>query len=470
MKKLAYCLVAFVLLFLFMVATNSQAINARCHDDHGQVSWQYMGSTVSTYDPNMKHYMWETTRPPYGPWDKIALHRYVRQPDQWDDDPYAPAPDRRKVFFVNPGTWDRGYQSEMNPTTSQFWYFAGQGYDFYSISFRTEYIPNFAQDQFATFGLANVLAATSGWTYGVFREDIKACVEFAKQISRAKQIFMGGVSRGGTHMFIYASKYPQDLKGLVSFDAGGAYVKVDPSNQETQAAFNAAVAALGSTPLSPYLSEVDHYDLNQYAGAVPYATGMPGTTLSGTPETPLPALNSLNPPIPSFAPADKNRMTYVSDLRAYDTYWLGYPVLPPGLTCNYYTPYPGGGGETYMDEKILIEIEALLTRYWPHIQDLEGTFMANYLVNPYLDDYQNPNINLPVIFFASELSCFGGSCLTQQHQQQPYDPTYQVRTQSNDITTIYLKGYGHLDVFSGTHSLQDIKQPALNWMNQRLGH
>jgi len=455
MKKLAYFSSALVLFFFILGVTHAFA------HDPWKVNWQYMGSTVSTYDPNVKHYMWETARPPYGPWDKIALHRYVRQPNHWDDDPYAPAPDRRKVLFVNPGTWDRGYQSEMNPTNSQFWYFAGQGYDFYSISFRTEYIPNFALTEFATFGLADVLAGTSGWTYGVFREDIKACVELTKQISRANQIFMGGVSRGGTHMFIYASKYSHDLKGLVSFDAGGAYVKVDPSHQMTKAAFDATVAALGTSSGLPYLSEVDHYDLNQFAGAVPYATTGVGA--------PLPALNSLNPPIPSFAPADKNRMTYVSDLRAYDAYFIGYPLSPPGLTCNYYTPFPGGNGETYMDEKILIEIEQLLTRYWPNIQNLEGSFTANYLVNPYLD-YQNPNINLPLIFFASELSCFGGSCLTQQHQQQPYDPNYQPRDQSKDITTIYLKGYGHLDVFSGTHSLQDIKQPALNWMNQRLGH
>jgi hypothetical protein len=59
-------------------------------------------------------------------------------------------------------------------------------------------------------------------------------------------------------------------------------------------------------------------------------------------------------------------MTYVSDLRAYDTYWLTAPL--GGLVCNYYTPYPSGNGETYIDEHILVEIEALLTRYWPNIQ------------------------------------------------------------------------------------------------------
>ena len=87
--------------------------------------------------------------------------------------------------------------------------------------------------------------------------------------------------------------------------------------------------------------------------------------------------------------------------------------------------------------------------------------MANYLVNPYLD-YLNPNINLPVIFFASELSCPNGSLSSTSLQPIRLGP------QSTDITTIYLPGYGHLDVYSGSHSLQDVKEPALEWMNERL--
>lgn len=440
MKRFIYCSIAAVLIFSLMATVHSFAFPT--------ANWEYKGSTVSSYDPDVKHYMWETARPPYGPWDKIALHRYVRQPHTWNDDPYAPAPDRRKVLFINPGTWDRGYQSEMNPNTSQFWYFAGRGYDLYSISFRTEYIPQIAPTQFADFGLANELAATADWTYGAFREDIKACVELAKRISRADKMFMGGVSRGGTHMFIYASKYPEDLKGLVSFDAGGAYVNVDPSKQMTKAAFDAAVAAFKSGAGLPYQTEIDNYDLHQFSGAVPFATTGVGA--------PLPDISTLNFPV--YTPADKKRMKYVSDLTAYKAFWL----WGAGLVTNYFEPYPGGNGETYMDEKILIEIEALLTRYWPNIQTYEGQFMANYLANPYLD-YQNPNINLPFIAFLGELSCPKGSCLS-------LPPTYQPRTQSKDITTIYLPKYGHLDVFSGTHSLQDIKQPALEWMNQRLGH
>jgi hypothetical protein len=115
-----------------------------------------------------------------------------------------------------------------------------------------------------------------------------------------------------------------------------------------------------------------------------------------------------------------------------------------------------------MDRQVLIDIESNFTRYWTRIQDLEGAFMANHLNNPYLDYDNTGNVTLPIIFFASELSCPKGVC-------QHLPPSYQPRTASTDITTIYLEGYGHLDVYAGTHSVEQVKQPMLEWMNDRLG-
>ena len=50
----------------------------------------------------------------------------------------------------------------------------------------------------------------------------------------------------------------------------------------------------------------------------------------------------------------------------------------------------------------------------------------------------------------------------------PSRATVVPRTASHDVTDIYLHHYGHLDVYGGTHSLQDVKQPMLEWMNDRL--
>ena len=111
-----------------------------------------------------------------------------------------------------------------------------------------------------------------------------------------------------------------------------------------------------------------------------------------------------------------------------------------------------------MYQDVLIHIESNFTRYWPAIQDLEGAQLNAYSGGdcPFLD-YDDNLADLPMIAFLSELFCPGGLCL--------YLPGN--KTLSNDVTFLYLPGYGHLDVYSGTHSLEDVKEPMLEWMNER---
>jgi len=448
-KKLAYCSVAFVLLFSVMLVTNSYPY------EHWKVNWEYKEAEVSANDPDLKHYIWETARPPYGAWDKIQLHRFIRQKSNWDADPYRPSQDARKVLFIVPGTYDRGFTKGSDINFSENWFFAANGYDVYSIEFRTAFMPNLAQSQFIQpeFGLTNELHATADWTYDVFREDIKACVELAKRLSRAKKLFMAGRSRGGSQTWMYSAKYANDLKGLISLDGGVPYV-LSSSARMSQAAFQAAVSALKAS--GPYLDEVGGYELNQFAGAVPFAT-----TLLGAPLTPC--------PIPPFAPPDKQSIKYVSDLLACGFYYSS----GAGMITNYYTPYPGGNGETYMDRASLVGIAVNFTRYWPRIQDLEGAAVANYgtEVTPFGFDYnQTGNVNLPILSFAGELTCTAMKACWEFGSPVPGGATVVPRTASNDVTDIYLQHFGHLDVYGGTHSREKVKQPMLEWMNQRLGH
>jgi hypothetical protein len=60
-----------------------------------------------------------------------------------------------------------------------------------------------------------------------------------------------------------------------------------------------------------------------------------------------------------------------------------------------------------------------------------------------------------------------GACY---NPESPVGPGQSVvaRTASTDVTSILLLNYGHLDIFAGTHSLEEVKQPALEWMNDRL--
>ena len=439
MKKI-FCLSCMVtIMVLFFLVCTSTANHWAKGDD-----WFYKGVTVEQVPAGVKHYVWEMERPPYGPFDKIALHRFVYEPHNPLAHPGKPAHDKRKVLFIIPGTWDSGSPKGTQPDFSENHFFAMNGYDTYSIDFRTSYIANLAYDQFAGQGYADELQATGNWTYAMFREDIKACITKAKQLSRARKLFLAGRSRGGTQMFIYASKYwQQDLKGLISLDGGGKVLP--PSGVAlTEAEYEAYVENFKDS--EDLLSEVGSYETGRFAGVVPFSS----VTVGG----PLPNAADLVPPIPDFAPADKTQINTVSDLVAYGAFW----TWGAGGVTNYYTPYPGGAGETYMDLTALINIESNFTRYWPTIQDVEGAQLRAYSGGdcPFLD-YDDHLADLPMIAFLSELFCPGGAC-----QALPGNMTL-----SDDVTIKYLPGYGHLDVYAGTHSRDDVKQPMLEWMNAR---
>lgn len=412
--------------------------------------WTYRGVSIADADPALKHYVWEAARPPFGPFDRIALHRFVQEPNNAAAIPGRPAPDSRKVLFIIPGTWDRGAPKASDPKVSENWFFAAHGYDVYSIEFRTAYVANLAASQFAGAGYAGALQATGDWTYGVFREDIRECVSLAKEIARTDKLFLAGRSRGGTQMYIYAAKYAQeDLKGLISLDGGGAYVTFDRSRQMSEAAFNATLTAFKAN--GPYLTEVSSFEQGRLAGAVPFSTNDVGKPLPTIADLPL------DKPIPAYAPAEKAVLATVSDYAAYGSFY----AWGAGKVTNYYTPYPGGSGETYMNREVLVGILSNFTRYWPRVQDVEGLGMANYgTTHPYLDYVDTGNVTVPLLVFGSEFGCPNGVCRTPLANQV-------TRVASKDITTVFLAGYGHLDVYAGTHSIEQVKQPMLDWMNAR---
>jgi pimeloyl-ACP methyl ester carboxylesterase len=385
--------------------------------------WVFKSKSAVENNPNLRHHVWEMERPPNGPFDKIALHRVVYK----GTDPQL-GPDKRKVIFIIPGTWS---------TTNLF--LANNGYDVFTMDFRTAYVPNLAYDQFGP-----EVASTATWTYGVYREDIKACVDEAKRITGAKKIFLGGRSRGGTQMFIYASKYWQeDLKGLIGLDGGGVWANTPNPDPMTYEEYLGMMAAFQAGFLGPLLYEIDDYEQMMYAGAVPESINMVG-------ETSVADYALTLPPTP-----DGSAIETVSDVIAFGAYY----AWGVGGVTNYYTPYPGGEGETYMDLKTLIGVMSNFTRYWPHVQNLEGVATGDYVDCPYLDyDDHLAEITLPIIYFGGELGCAGGWC--------QYVPPN--KTASTDVTVVYLPGYGHLDVYAGTHSLETVKQPLLEWMNERL--
>lgn len=420
-------------------------------------AWQYKGVSMNENDLTLRHYVWEMARPPYGAWDKIQLHRYVKETSNANCVPGMPATDPRKVLFFNPGTWDRAIHATQDTATSQQWYFAANGYDFYAIEFRTAFVTTLDYDQFAKYGYTSALAGTADWTYATFREDIKAGVDLAKQMSGASKVFMSGFSRGGFHTMAYAAKYWQtDLKGIISLDGGGLLRNADnPATQKSKAAFDQAVADFKAgklaAPNNIFLTDATGIERTRFGGLFPYSrntvTRVPANTIAKLQDDVnfVKALFVTQGFNPTDIPAPPQT---ILDVLTYVYYW-GWGK---GKLTNIY------GGFSTID--VMIKYQSLISRWWPAIQSLEASYLTGYANCPYLD-YQNiADVTLPFLYFGSEFGCPAGSCLTPG----PGGPM----TKSTDVTKIYLQGYGHVDTIVGSKSVMDVKAIEINWMNARL--
>lgn len=428
MKKNFLLLTVLILIALFPV---SQTLAG--HPDHDP-SWVWKSTAAVAGNPDILHTIWEMARPPYGPYDKIALHRFAYEGKNWRKRPHGD-----KVLLHLPGTWDTAWKGITDSNFENHLFFADRGYDVYSLDYRTSYLPDLPYTQ----ELEQSIGSAAYWTYGLFREDIKACVEKIKRTSHARRLFLSGFSRGGTHMWIYASKYGHhDLKGLIGLDGGSPFAGTTPkrSTAEYDAAVNAFLS--GGRPLLTGSTTFDGFCRIQFSARFPYAQKTVGygdlrSCLTGSIYYGMYG----EPPV---------AINVISDLQAYfyNFVWndrFGPIVTDYGILTNYY--------EGQMDLQTLIKAEAGMTLYWPAIQNIERIDDLDYADNV-------AKLKLPVLFFGGILSCgYDGSRCTL--------PTLKFKCASPDITVVTLPAFGHMDVMWGLNSREKVKEPMLEWMNNR---
>jgi pimeloyl-ACP methyl ester carboxylesterase len=403
--------------FLLMI-TFSLTVRAR-----NSSGWQLKEVSEVRGNPALIHMVWQNNNNSADPLNRIALHRVVKQRcDQRDSS---------KVIMMLPGTWQAGgWSAVADKALNTLVYLADNGYDVYTMDFRTANIPETDYDQLMAGGRDLFLPVTD-WTYGVFREDVKLGVEKVKQESRAAKIFMSGFSRGATLMFIYANKYQGDLKGLISLD--GVIKDYPPAGtQMNEATYRQAIAAFkagllpnpaaGSTVPWMYDVEAPNYESWKLAGALPQSRKMVGAPLPG-------------------------QFATISDLVADEAHNL----WGAGLFTNYYGHY--------IEKEILVKVVNEFSRYYPSVQSIEDLQLAAYGDVPYFD-YDDNQVNLPALAFLTRLNC--------PDNARPSDDIPNLTT-SNDVTIIFLSGYGHLDLMFGVNSLRDVKQPLLEWLIRHTG-
>lgn len=399
---------------------------AQWRADKQEMNWVYRGVNTLEVDQTIKHYKWELDVGG-GPYDKIAVHRYVRETNNTKAIPERPAPDHSKVLFIINGTYAK--EGTDLPAIYDSVYFPQQGYDVWTMDFRTAYLPTLSYEQFEE-KYPEGLQSTANWTYDVFREDIKKAVELTKKVARTNKIFMAGRSRGGTQMYIYAAKYAEDLKGLIGLDGGPVNRNAeDESTQrvKTREEFEQQLAEFRTGAHGRLLAEVGLYENGVLQGAIEDVDEAVGGAI----------------PFEGVMAPDGS---YVKDLTDSIGYIYG---ANNWSTSNYYV---------HQDKEIFRKARANYTRYWPAIQSFETSFLEGYADAPFLDYDDTGRLNLPVIHFESNYSCPDGDCT---------DSATARSIPSHDHTVKYFPTYGHVDIYYGTSSIEDIKKPMLDWMNAR---
>ncbi len=382
--------------------------------------WTFVEEREVKIYPDLRECIWETERPPYGPYDKIGLHKLVKA-----------GVEPRGVVFILPGTWSSGEQLISNPP-EDWWtayenhsfalFLANRDFEVYSIDYRTHFVPVYLNPADLSFMI--------DWGWDQWISDIKAAVDLTKELSGAERIYMAGDSFGGSAAMNYASKYwEEDLKGILLRDGGtGAkYPELVTNTFDLPTAIAEMIATggwsseVGTVPGSIFIMKyADEYPdappVNPFTGELLEPTINPFTGL----------------PWPNIA-----------EWAAF----VIYVAWGPGVVSNIY------GG--YGDPSVMIHIDATFDRYWPTRLSLESAAIRDWDNCPYVtydfDDHYW-DIDVPLLAFTSEL--FGLA----------YWGPFRHGISNPDFTGVYLWGYGHLDVYSGEYSEEDVSLPTYEWL------
>jgi len=411
-------LIVLVALFVVGFAVIAPAVETCAASD----GWTQVAVRSLKAYPDLEETVWQKVpiMPPNGPYDKIGLHRLVKKGIK----PLG-------VLFILPGTWSNGEQLTSNPPEdpwtkyenySQAIYWANRGFDVYAIDYRTHFVPiDLTQDQ---------LSFMAEWGWDQWISDIKEAVNKAKEVSGAKRIYLAGESFGGGAAMNYASKYwQQDLKGIILLDGGTGGKRGGETNT-----YNLTKAIEGMIATRQWAREVGApavgaIFLYKYALANPDAPAEypPGTKLQ-----------------PEINPITGKPWANITEYCAYSLYMS----WGPGGVTNIY----GGYGKP----SVMIEIMSTFDRYWPTRLSLESSAISDYINCPYVtydfDDHYI-EIDVPLLAFASGLFSNRTGLFRFVHG-----------IANPDFTGIMLPGYGHLDVYSGEYSINDVSAPVYEWM------
>lgn len=303
--------------------------------------WTRVAGGPHALDAAVEETVWQATRPPGGPYDRIEVHRY-RGRDAAEGAGGA-------ALLYLPGTNMNG-EAVLADEDHNLWFFlARRGVEVWALDYRTRFVPaegvedtRFMQD----------------WTLARFVDDAAAAAELARREAGRERLFVAGFSRGVTLAYGLAATRPEWIAGIVALD--GRFKSHAPAATVERAA-----------------------ELAKHEEAGVFALDVGGSRGWEWRQRLMAAALAGGPPL-------DDRFTGAAEelAQVLQTAW------GPGALAN-----PLGGVSR---PEVLARLMIAYDRYYPSIQSAEGRALADHLDDPGtpIDDGW-AELEVPVLYFGA---------------------------------------------------------------------
>ncbi len=396
--------------------------------------WRLISSHQLQEAPDLTETVWELDRPPYGTYDKIALHQ-LKKTDLAKSEAVI-------VYFPPSGTNASLYTENIaNAEKYDFRiYLAEKNYEIYSVDYRTAFVAG--EEEVTDYSFMG------DWTTEVFISDLRKAGKQVRKIS-GKKFFVAGHSTGGRYVYHFTAKNKSYVKGIISLDGGPWESDGSPASLYTmnlQQGLDAIKS--GDIPESRTLLEGWGIDIGDHfynANLGNWSEHFKSAIILYYSDGP----DTICPEEWGSETSGKTVSEFLKE--QFQSVWGN----------GQFSNIENG----YADIGVLLAFITNCGTEWPIAEYLGDAYVGNWrgkMPDKRLSYFKNlKNIKIPLIVFSSE------KWTTALGMQSWYKELGTVLIGSTDTEYVLLEGFGHLDVLMGTNAEKKVFEPLYQWLEER---
>ncbi|PKN65165.1 MAG: hypothetical protein CVU52_11220 [Deltaproteobacteria bacterium HGW-Deltaproteobacteria-10] len=385
-------------------------------------AWHLRSSAAFT--ENLVETLWTTESPPESRYNTFGVRRLALK----NRAAY------KGVLVHLPGSSSNGNFYTTSENYDFRIYLANRGYDVYTVEYRTSFIPKEETDYscMATYKTSATLA------------DLRKIIEFVKQKTGMRKIFLSGHSTGTRYVYLYAcARSSEDLAGIIPLDGSPWEMNGRPSSESTMD-INSGYTALASGDTEANRKLLSGWGVEPDTGYY-------------------------NVRIINWAPEMGKAMKYYFSPLPYGPQYgpfAGFPTVSDYIADQ--LQHIWGNAQLtnikngYARVEVMMNMMSKVGVPWPLVDYLEDAYLGNWKGNPpeaklkFLKNIEK--VKTPILAFASEMWTTAVG-YEYRWKREGYE-----MIKSTDRQYILLTGFGHMDILAGEKAKDEVFVPLYNWL------